>query len=246
MTLGAITSTTVYVIGTVLYAVLAGLVFRRRRKSGSDSMLLLLGLSAAIWYLGNAIDRLSQLLYFAPLPTVVKVTDIMCAVGIALVPSLLMIMALLYVNERRPRLPRWILGLAVAAMLVAPLPFGLLLVKVVGAEGGLAAISASPVGKVFLAWLAAALTATAAVCFWRTRRAASEREERFFHLLFWGVVAVSLVFFGVPFFLARSTGPASRWLTSEIDLLISLGGLFPGLVLKTPVQAGNLRKPPGA
>ena len=34
MTVGAIASTIVYVIGTVLYAVLAGLVFRRRRKRG--------------------------------------------------------------------------------------------------------------------------------------------------------------------------------------------------------------------
>ena len=239
MTVGAIASTIVYVIGTVLYAVLAGLVFRRRRKRGSDSMLLLLGLSAAIWYLGNAADRLAQLLYAERLPLVVKVTDIMCALGIALVPSLLMIMALLYVNERRPRLPRWALGLAVAAMLAAPLPFGLLLVKVIGTEAALASMSAVPAGKVFLAWLAAALTATAAVCFWRTRHAAAEREERFFHLLFWGVVFVALIFFGVPFFLARSTGPASRWLTAEIDLLFSLAGLFPGLVFAYYVYRYN-------
>ena len=170
---------------------------------------------------------------------VVKATDITCAVGIALVPSLLLIMALLYVNERRPRLPRWMLWLAVAAMLAAPLPFGLLLVKVVGAEAGLASISAIPEGKLFLGWLAAALMATAAVCFWRTRRAATAREERFFHLLFWGVVFVALIFFGVPFFLARRGGPASRWMTSEIDLLISLGGLFPGLVFAYYVYRYN-------
>ena len=79
----------------------------------------------------------------------------------------------------------------------------------------------------------------AAVCFWRTRHAAAEREERFFHLLFWGVVFVALIFFGVPFFLARSTGPASRWLTAEIDLLFSLAGLFPGLVFAYYVYRYN-------
>ncbi len=63
MSLGAIASTIVYVVGTVLYAVLAGLVLRRRGKRGSDSMLMLLGLSAAIWYLGNAVDRFTELLY---------------------------------------------------------------------------------------------------------------------------------------------------------------------------------------
>ena len=239
MSLGAIASTIVYVVGTVLYAVLAGLVLRRKGKTGSDSMLMLLGLSAAIWYLGNAADRFTELLYAGRLALVVRVTDVMCALGIALVPSLLIIMALLYVNERGPRLPRWALGLAVAAVLAAPLPFVLALAQAIGGEVRLASITASPMGKVFLGWLAVALTASGAVCFWRRRHAAGEREQRFFHVLFWAVVAVALVFFGVPFFLAHRTGPAGRWLTSEIDLVISLGGLVPGLVFAYYVYRYN-------
>ncbi len=124
-------------------------------------------------------------------------------------------------------------------MLVAPLPFVLGLADAIGGEVRLASITAGPMGKVFLAWLAAALTVSGGVCFWRTRHAAGEREQRFFHVLFWTVVAVALVFFGVPFFLAHRGGPAGRWLTSEIDLLISLGGLVPGLVFAYYVYRYN-------
>jgi len=239
MTLAAIASTTLYVVGTVLYAVLAGLVLRRKGKSGSDSTMMLLALSAAVWYLGNAVDRFSRLLFSGRLPMVVRVTDVMCAVGIALVPSLLMIMALLYVNERHPRLPRWGVGLVVAAMLAAPLPFVPALVNLIGGEARLASLSTSPTGKLFLAWLASALTAASAVCFWRTRHAAREREGRFFRILFWGMVAVAVLIIAVPSFMARRGGPAGRWLTSEIDLLISVGGLFPGLVFAYYVYRYN-------
>ena len=59
----AIASTIVYVVGTVLYGVLTGLVVRRRQKTWSEIILMLLGLSAAVWYFGNALDRAANLLF---------------------------------------------------------------------------------------------------------------------------------------------------------------------------------------
>ena len=56
----AIASTIVYVVGTVLYGVLTALVLRRRDKTWSEIILLLLGMSAAVWYFGNALDRFAH------------------------------------------------------------------------------------------------------------------------------------------------------------------------------------------
>jgi len=232
-----IASTIVYVVGTVLYGALSALVIRRRDKTWSEVMLLLLSVSAAVWYLGNAMDRLAHLLFTGRLPYVVTVTDVVCCLGIALVPSLLMVMALLYLDERRKRLPRWLLGALVGGILALVLPFSLVLANVISGEQRLASVSASLVGQVFLVWLALSLISSAYVCLLQAREVSGKREERFFQMLFWGTVAVAAAIVPAPFLRAAGSPPAGP--TAAIDIIVSLGGLFPGAVLAYYVYRYN-------
>jgi signal transduction histidine kinase len=233
----AIASTILYVVGTVLYGVLTGLVLKRREKTWSEIILLLLGLSAAVWYLGNALDRSARLLFEVPVVLVVRVTDVMCCLGIAPIPSLLMVMALLYLHERRRRLPGWLLAGLVAFICALVLPFSLVLVNLTRGEARLAAISASPTGQVFLGWLAMSLTSTAWVCFRQTRRVTSRQEERFFRTLFWGTVAVAAAIVLSPLLMAP--GGATARPAAGIDIIISVAGLFPGVVFAYYVYRYN-------
>ncbi|MHC4788498.1 MAG: ATP-binding protein [Planctomycetota bacterium] len=226
--MAAFATTIVYVVGTVLYGVLSGLVLKRRKKTWSEVILLLLGASSAIWYLGNALDRAAQLLFAGPVVAVVRITDVICCVGIAPIPSLLMVMALLYFHERRRRLPRRLLGVLVAAICALVLPFSIVLVNLSSGEARLAAIRASPVGQIFLGWLALALISTAWVCFRQTRRVADRREERFFRMLFWGIVGVAGAIVLAPVLMASSRHVVGS--VAEVDLIVSLAGLFPGVV----------------
>ncbi len=232
----AIVSTIVYVVGTVLYGVLTGLVLRRRQKTWSEIILLLLGLSAAVWYLGNALDRFAFLLFTERPPDVITMTDVICCLGIALVPSLLMIMALLYLHEHRRPVPRWLLATLIAAFCVLPLPFSLVLVGVISGEARLASVVAQPIGQVFLGWLALSLISSAWVCFRQTRQATDKQDEGFFRILFWATVAVAVAIVASPL-LTAPRAPGGPW--GQIDVLVSLGGLFPGMVFAYYVYRYN-------
>lgn len=233
----AIASTIVYVVGTVLYGVLTALVLRRRDKTWSEVILLLLGMSAAVWYLGNALDGVAHLLFTDRLPYVEEVTDIICCLGIAFIPSLLMIMALLYLHERHRPLPTWLLAGLVAAICALVLPFSLVLVNLISGEARLASISASAVGQIFLGWLALSLISSAWVCFRQTRQVEGKEEARFFRTLFWGTALVATAIVASAFMMAVRPEAAGRM--SEIDLMVSLGGLFPGVVFAYYVYRYN-------
>ena len=233
----AIASTIVYVVGTVLYVVLTGLVLKRKQKTWSETMLFLLSMSAAVWYLGNAADRLAHLLFTGRLAYVVMITDVVCCLGIAMVPSLLMVMALLYLHERRRRLPGWLLGLLVALICALVLPFSLVLVNVISGGARLVSMSQTLVGQIFLGWLALSLVSSAWVCFRQTQEVRGRREERFFEVLFWGTVAVAAAIVPAPFLIAAG-GPTAGPV-AEIDLIVSLGGLFPGVVFAYYVYRYN-------
>jgi signal transduction histidine kinase len=224
----AIASAVLYVAGTVLYGVLTGLVIRRRGRTWSEVILLLLGLSAGIWYFGNALDSVARLLFTGPLPAVTQATDIIVCLGIALVPSLLMLMALFYFHERRRRLPRYLLALLTVLICALALPFSLVLFHIIGGGVRLATFTASAVGQVFLGWLALALTSSAWVCFLQTRQATERRESRFFRTLFWGTVLVAAGIVSAPFLIAAGSGRPGP--SPEMSLVISLAGLFPGVV----------------
>jgi signal transduction histidine kinase len=212
-------------------------VLKRRDKTWSEVMLLLLSLSAAVWYSGNAVDRLAHLLVTGRLPYVVIVTDVICCLGIALVPSLLMVMALLYLNERRRLLPFWLQGILVAAICALVLPFSLVFVNIVSGEQRLVTISASPVGHIFLGWLALSLISSAWVCFRQTQEVTDKKEGRFFQMLFWSTVALAALLLPAPFLMA-TVGPAAGP-TGETDLIISLWGLFPGVMFAYYVYRYN-------
>jgi signal transduction histidine kinase len=233
----AIASAVIYVAGTVLYGVLSGLVLRRRGRTWSELILLLLGLSAGVWYFGNAVDTLARVLFEGPLPGVAKATDIIVCLGIALVPSLLMLMALFYFHERRRRLPRYLLGALTVTICALVLPFLLVLIDIIGGGVRLATFTASAVGQVFLGWLALALTSSAWVCFLQTRQATERQESRFFRTLFWGTTLVAAAIVAAPFLIAAGTGRPSP--SPEMSLVISLAGLFPGVVFAYYVYRYN-------
>jgi signal transduction histidine kinase len=227
----------VYVLGAVLYGVLTGLVVKRRQKTWSETILLLLSLSAAMWYLGNAADRSLHLLMAGPLPMVTRLTDVVCCLGLAPLPSLLMVMSILYFHEHRQRLPRGLVALLVAAVCVLVLPFSLVLANVTRGEARLAAIGVSQTGRIFLGWLSLSLTATAWVCFRRARQVTDRREEFFFRTLFWGTAAVAAAIVISSFRMHR--GEAAGTSPPALMLMIALAGLFPGVVFSYYVYRYN-------
>ena len=235
--MAAIVSTIVYIVGTVLYGVLTALVLRRRGKTASETILLLLGASAGVWYLGNALDRSAELLFAQRPAPIVRLTDVFCCIGVAAVPSLLLLMALLYFHERRRRLPRRFLGLLGGALVLPVLPFAVVLVNIIGGEARLVSISAGPAGRIFLVWLAMSLVSSAWVCFRQTRRVRDVHEERLFRVLFWGTVLVAAAIVTSPLLMegrAATLRPAA-----ESDLIVGLAALFPGLVFAYFVYRHN-------
>ncbi len=235
--MAAIASTIVYILGTVLYGVLTGLVVRRRGKTASEMILLFLGASAGLWYLGNALDRSAELLIGRRPAAIVRVTDVFCCLGVAVVPSLLLLMALLYFHERKRRLPGRVLGLLGGALVLPVLPFAVLLVHIIGGEARLAPVSAGPAGRAFAAWLALSLVSSAWVCFRQVRRVRDVHEERLFRMLFWGIVLVAGALMASPLLMegqAAALRPAS-----EGDLMVGLAALFPGVVFAYYVYRHN-------
>ena len=136
-----------------------------------------------------------------------------------------------------PIFPRWLLAVLSAALVVMVLPFSLVLIKVIGQGASLGSVSASPMGQLFLGWLALSLVSSAWVCFRQTQRLRDQHEERLFRALFWGTALVAAAIVLSPFLMV-GRAPALR-LASESDLLIGLAALFPGLVFAYYVYRYN-------
>jgi signal transduction histidine kinase len=240
VTLLDIATLIVYVAGAVLHVVLFYEVLRRPRKRRSEVLLMFLGLAAGMWFLGNTLSKLGEVLFVRGSPLLGMTSDVIRSIGIGFVPSLLIHMAFLFFVEIGMKVGRRARYVAVALFYVPAVGFSYALLPVLAGEQKLVQLGTTFTGKLFTVWLAVALAVSAGIALEQSRRAEDDYERRFHRLLFVGLLLLAAGIAAVDVLAGRRLAEISEDVVSTLDLLINAGSLLPAIVFSYYVYRYNL------
>ncbi len=97
MGLQALVEASGYALGTLLHAVLLGLIWRRPLRRRGELLFALLAASLLVWNAANLTGALATALFARPLPRFLAATEFVAYAGLALAPSLLLHGLILFV-----------------------------------------------------------------------------------------------------------------------------------------------------
>jgi signal transduction histidine kinase len=235
MSLYEIVSLTGFLVGSVLHAVLLGLIFQRKNKTPSEMAFLFLVVTVAMWNVGNAISLFSLMLFERNVPSINYLADAMAYVGIGFIPSLLLHTSTLYLRERGWNVSNRFQHLITAVVYLPVLPFSVAIRQMIFSEETSIFMSVSPFVKPFVVWLIIALGVTAFITH-RLAQLAEDAEDKKFHLSISWVLIFAAAFIG---FTVLLEGRRVSYLGDYLVLAAMLSSIFPSIIFSYFVYRFN-------
>ncbi|HOX39453.1 MAG TPA: ATP-binding protein [Candidatus Brocadiia bacterium] len=222
-----------YGVGTALHGILLWLVIQRRRKRHSETVFLFLVAAGAAWFLGNTISRLGAVLLREPSVLVGRLADVICAVGLAFIPSLLLHTAFLFWSEVREPGGRRLRQIFTAtiylpALSLAPFLFNLIDLPGLGGEPQtLLSLGNTSIGKLYLTWLSVSFLEVAVISARLSVSVEDSQERRFYRIIAYVLSLVPVFVLAFQVFLRGRTGA----LEDLPEIVLTYTSIFPGVVM---------------